>query len=136
MKNWFQNLKAKLQIWMYGRYGQDELSTCLGWVSFFLLILSMVLPILYPLAFVPLVWSLFRCFSKNTYKRQQERYAYLRLIGKFKSAFRIRKRMWVERKTHRYYKCPGCKTYLRVPKGRGRIKITCSKCGAVITKKT
>lgn len=136
MKNWFHNLKNRMQLWMYGRYGQDELSICLAWVSFAILIIGMFVPILYPLAFIPLVWSLFRCFSKNTHKRQQERYAYLRFKNKIKAAFRIRKRMWQERKTHKYYKCPSCKTWLRVPKGKGKIKITCSKCKTEITKKT
>lgn len=136
MKNWLNNLKARMQVWMYGRYGQDEFSMCLAWVSFIFLLLSMAVPVMYPLAFVPLIWSVFRCFSKNTYKRQQERYAYLHFTNKIKSAFRRRKRMWKERKTHRYYKCPCCKTYLRVPKGRGKIKITCSKCKTEIIKKT
>lgn len=136
MKQFFQKITNRIRIWMYGRYGQDELSTCLAWVSFAILIIGMFVPILYPLAFIPLVWSLFRCFSKNTYRRQQERYAYLRFKNKIKAAFRIRKRMWQERKTHKYYKCPSCKTWLRVPKGKGKIKITCSKCKTEITKKT
>ena len=31
--------------------------------------------------------------------------------------------------THNYFSCPNCRTVLRVPKGKGRIQITCAKCG-------
>ena len=101
-----------------------------------LIILSIWIPVLYVIAFIPLGWSLFRSFSKNVYKRQQERYAYLRFIEKTKTAIRVRKRMLAEFKTHRYFKCPQCKTYLRVPKGKGKIKITCPNCKTDIIKKT
>lgn len=136
MKNFFNNLNYKLQSFMYGRYGQDELSRCLAWISFILIVLSVMLPFLYFIAFILFIWSVFRCFSKNTYKRQSERNAYLKFTGKIKSAFRIRKRMLKEIKTHKYYKCPNCKTYMRVPKGKGRIKITCPNCKNEITKTT
>jgi len=39
-------------------------------------------------------------------------------------------------KTHRYYRCPGCRQRLRVPRGRGNIVITCPKCHREFTKRT
>ena len=136
MRNLIHNIRARIQMFMYGRHGQDEFSQCLAWISFILIILSIWVPVLYVIAFIPLGWSLFRSFSKNVYKRQQERYAYLRFIEKPKTAIRVRKRMLAEFKTHRYFKCPQCKTYLRVPKGKGKIKITCPNCKTDIIKKT
>ena len=44
--------------------------------------------------------------------------------------------MWRERKTHRYFKCPNCKTMVRVPKGKGKIVITCTRCHHEIVKRT
>ena len=44
--------------------------------------------------------------------------------------------MFRSRKTHRYYKCQICKHWLRVPKGKGKIEITCPVCKYKIKRKT
>jgi len=138
MKNWFRNLGAKMQRWMYGRYGVDELYRAVSVVSLILLLLSWILDldVLLFLALALLIWSLFRCFSKNIYKRRRERDTYLRLLGEVKGWFRFQKRKWTERKTYRYFKCPKCKANLRVPRGKGKIRITCSKCHEEIVRKS
>lgn len=41
-----------------------------------------------------------------------------------------------DKKTHAYFTCPKCNTQLRVPKGKGKIKITCPKCGEQFIKRT
>jgi hypothetical protein len=82
------------------------------------------------------VWSLFRCYSKNLEKRRKERAAYLRAVGRVRSWFSVKKKAWSERKTHRYYRCKQCHAVLRVPKGKGKIKITCPHCHSVTVKKT
>lgn len=136
MKRWFQNMGEKMQAWMYGRYGYDELNRFLSIAAIVCVFLSVFVPLLSPLALIMLIWSMFRTYSRNTVKRQSERDAYLRFIGKFKQFFKLRKNMWRDRKTHRYYKCPGCKAYLRVPKGKGKIEISCPKCKNKITRTT
>ena len=136
MKRWFQNMGEKMQAWMYGRYGYDELSKFLSICAIVLVFLSAFLPFLNPIALVMLFWSMFRTYSRNIAKRQSERAAYLQFTGKFKQFFKLRKNMIRDRKTHRYYKCPGCKAYLRVPKGRGKIEISCPKCKNKITRTT
>ena len=138
MKSWFQNLGYKMQGWMQGRYGQDELNRALSTGGLILLLLSMIpaLSFLYPLAFAMVVWSIFRCYSKKLDRRRAERDAYLRFTGKIKGWFSLQKRRWKDRKAHRYYRCRQCKTVMRVPVGKGKIKITCPKCGSEITKTT
>ena len=136
MKNWFQNLGAKMQSWMYGRYGYDELSKFLSIFALVLMVLSIFLPPLYIIAFVLLLWSIIRTYSRKIEKRRQEREVYLRFTGKIKQFFGVRKNMFRDRKTHRYFKCPECKAYLRVPKGRGKIEISCPKCRGKITRTT
>ena len=39
-------------------------------------------------------------------------------------------------KVYRYFKCPHCRQSIRVPRGRGRISITCPKCGTSFIKKS
>jgi ribosomal protein L37AE/L43A len=43
---------------------------------------------------------------------------------------------FTDAKTHRYFKCPDCKTKLRVPKHKGKIIITCPKCKTEFKRKT
>lgn len=138
MRNWFRNFGARMQQSMVGRYGPDELSKALSTTGLILLLLSLIpaLYFLYGPALVLVIWSTIRSFSKKIEKREAEREAYLRFVGKIKSFFRVKKKAWQERKTHRHFRCKQCKTMLRVPKGRGTIKIRCPKCGMEIIKKT
>lgn len=136
MKRWLQGLGEKMQAWMYGRYGYDELSKCLSIAALVCILISLLVPLLNPIALILLIWSTFRSFSRNLEKRQKEREVYLKYTGKVKQSFKRRKDMWRERKTYRYYKCPGCKRWLRVPKGKGQIEITCPVCKGKITRKT
>ena len=123
---------------MVGRYGYDELSRAMSIIALICLLVAMFTgwPLLSTVALILWVWALIRSYSKNISKRQLERQSYLRLTGRIKGWFGTKKRAWSERKTHRYFKCPNCKKTLRVPKGKGKIKITCPECKTQITKKT
>lgn len=152
MKQFFQNLGYKMQRWMQGRYGTDELNRALSFGTIILLVASLIVgratvnaetgrssfvsTLLWYLAFAMLIWSLIRTYSKNLEKRRKEREAYMNFTGKIKGFFSLEKRKWSERKTHVYFKCPGCGKQLRVPKGKGNLRITCPGCGKVLEKKT
>ena len=125
-----------MQAWMYGRYGYDELSKFLSIAAIILILLSAFIPLLNPIALFLLIGSMVRTYSRNIEKRRRERDIYLQRTGKIKQFFKLRKNMIRDRKTHKYYKCPGCKAYLRVPKGRGKIEISCPKCRNKITRTT
>lgn len=138
MKKWFQNLGSKMQSFMYGRYGYDELSRTVSILAVILAVLSLApdLRFLSLFAFAAWTWILIRSFSKNLSKRQQERNVYLQVHGRITGWFDMKKRAWADRKTHCYFTCPNCKRTMRVPKGKGKIKITCPQCRHQITKKT
>lgn len=125
----------KIRRFLYGRNGLDDLAKLS-------LILSIIVFLIYgfwPRGIVKVILSLltwglmgyayFRILSKNVYKRVRENKKYLGLIN-------MAKTRWKQRKTHKFYRCPKCKTWLRVPKGRGRITITCVKCATKFDKKT
>jgi uncharacterized paraquat-inducible protein A len=138
MKNYFQKINARMQQWMAGRYGMDELSTAMSVVALIALVLSCFpkLRLLYIPTLILWAWSIFRCYSKNLDKRRKERDAYLRIVSRIRSWFGVKKKAWHERKTHRYYRCKQCHAVLRVPKGKGKIKITCPHCHSETIKKT
>lgn len=138
MNSFFKGLKYKLQNLMQGRYGFDELSRTLVFASLVFFVLSALfrLHILYIVACVILLWAYFRCFSKNFTARQKEFSAYFRIKNKLMKKIRLYKNIWRDRKSFKYFKCDKCGAYLKVPKGKGKIRVTCRNCKNEMTKKT
>jgi len=123
-------MRQKLTQFMMGRYGVDQLSKILTGASVVLLILSMFTrwDILYILAIATLLIGYFRMFSRNVSKRYQENQKFLTWRYKVIAKWNVTKQHWAQRKTYHFYKCPDCRQKVRVPKGKGKISITCPKC--------
>ena len=124
---------------MYGRNGVDQLSMVLLWGSVAVsLAASLVSGISDAFAVVGVVISylstamwvvaLFRTFSKNIYKRREENSKWLRFWWKIKNAGKGAKERHAD-KDHRYFTCKKCKAVCRVPVGKGKVVITCPRCG-------
>ena len=141
-------MKERLRKFMEGRYGADALNrflTVCGWV---LLLVGFVLSaldskvalsvgsLLVTLSWALLIFSIFRTLSKNTSQRASENYKYFVYKNKVTGWFRRLKTRWQDRKDHRYFKCPQCHATVRVPKGKGKIRITCPKCKHQFVKKS
>ena len=141
-------MKERLRKFMVGRYGADELNrflTICGWV---LLLAGFVLSsiqrnatqilgsLMVTLSWALLIWSIFRTLSKNTQKRASENYQYFVYKNKVVSWWKQRKTRWQDRKVHRYFRCPQCRATVRVPKGKGKIRITCPRCKNQFVKKS
>ncbi|MFQ9985103.1 MAG: hypothetical protein ACLU61_06890 [Lachnospiraceae bacterium] len=131
------NFKEKLQRFMMGRYGVDQLGKTLLYVSVILLILDIIFRtnLFFWLAVVLLVFCYVRMFSKNYSQRSAENAAYLRFTGKVKGVFTRKKNEAMDRE-HRIFSCPNCKQRIRVPRGKGKISIHCPKCGTDFIKRT
>jgi LSD1 subclass zinc finger protein len=129
--------KERFRRFMSGRYGNDNLNRFLSVFALFALVLSASAgrAVFYPLALFALALGTFRAFSRNAGKRSRENYAYLRLRGEIVKRFSAAKARFSGRRTHRFYKCPSCRALLRVPKGAGKINVTCPKCRASFRKK-
>lgn len=132
--NWLRNLGAKMaagiRSFMRGRYGTDKLNTAILVSGLIACVLCMLirLPllnwILTVVSYVLMGWAIFRSLSRNTYKRYEENRKYLRFLE------RIRDR------EHKYFDCPRCRQSVRVPRGKGKISITCPKCREKFIRKT
>ncbi len=138
--SFFQKLGNAFSRFMYGRNGSDQL----GWASIVLLLVlntvnlfmrrgsETVHTILSTASLLLMVWILFRMFSRNLPKRRKENAWFLtKLYNPLRSGSRNR-RMRSMDKEHKYFTCPNCRTVCRVPRGKGKIIITCPKCGGSI----
>ena len=131
MRRFFARMGESLRRFMIGRYGGDTLNSFLLTASTVLFLLSFfrVLWFLFIPAYALMIWALFRCLSRNIYRRRGEEAKFLRLTVGIKKKFALHRKKWKERKTHRYYACPACRATLRVPRPQNRIILTCPRCG-------
>lgn len=123
---------------MYGRYGTDAL-------GFFMLILVLILDviftftgwdILYLFSFLLAVWCIWRIFSRNISRRYAENQKFMQVFSPVQNMIVSKISSARDLKTHRHFRCPSCKQKIRVPRGRGKIQITCPKCGQEFIKKS
>lgn len=136
-------MRERLARFMQGRNGSDDLSRVETYVALVPLILGLFLHkwmIPYYICEV-LFWvifghSIFRMLSKNLAKRYEENQKYLNfrydLVVKQNKA----KKRAQQRKDYCFFKCPKCKQEVRVPKGHGKIEITCPKCQEKFVKRS
>ena len=122
-------LKESLRRFMMGRYGTDKLNTLLLGVAVALTLVSFAiegLPNLIAVlcSYILMGLVIFRSLSRNTYQRHKENRWYLNLLERMKD------------RDHKYFACPKCRQSVRVPKGKGKIAITCPKCRERFIKKT
>ena len=131
---WLRRLGAKIasgfRRFMMGRYGTDKLNMvilCTGLIASVAGIFIHYAPVNLALTVISyglMGWAIFRCLSRNTYKRYQENRKYLMFVQRIKD------------REHRYFDCPRCRQQVRVPRGKGKISITCPKCKEKFIRKT
>ncbi len=130
-------MRDKLQRFMWGRYGNDNLNQFLLAVAFVSLIISFIGGgLFYLAATVIMVIAYFRMFSRNIAKRSAENQQFLQQKMKVKGLFARKKRELGQCGTYHIYRCPNCRQKIRVPRGKGRIAISCRKCGNEFIKKS
>ena len=126
----FRKIGDAFRNFMIGRYGQDQLGTAIFATGFVCMRVSIFIrsffwtSLLSILSWVLLIWCICRMYSRNIEARSKEN----RVFTTFLSHLRD--------KEHRYYHCPQCRQSVRVPRGRGKICITCPKCRNKFIKKT
>ena len=131
---WFRQFAAKtaagIRTFMAGRYGTDRLNMvilCTGLVASILSMMISLQPlnlIFWALSYGLMIWAIFRSLSRNTYKRYQENRKFLQVYNRMAD------------RQNRYFDCPKCRQTVRVPRGKGKISITCPRCREKFVKKT
>ena len=142
MKKLIENLKIWLENWQQSRYGMDEFINLLLCVSAALVSGSILLrkftvyPLIILLAAAPGIWAIARCLSRNISGRRQENNSYLKFKDEIAYQISLRKKTREIRRSYRYFTCKDCKCRYRVPRGRGKIQITCPNCGKKTIRRT
>ena len=123
---WLRNLGAKISArfrrFMTGRYGTDKLNMVILGAGLIFCLVAMFVKyppvnlILVLISYVFMGWAIFRSLSRNTYKRYQENRKYLLFLERLKD------------REHRYFNCPKCRQSVRIPRGKGKVAITCPRC--------
>ncbi len=123
--------RDRLIRFAYGRYGVDELYYALFALSLVLLIVGAVthISVIFALQLAPLLFMVFRSFSRNIPARRRENEIFLRVWNPIKSWFVLQKDRIRDRKTARYRVCPGCRAMIRLPVKKGKHTVPCPKCG-------
>lgn len=130
IRQFFQRLGYAFRNFMVGRYGTDKLNMVILSAGLVACLVSALVDsvklnlLLTAVSYGLMFWALYRSFSRNTYKRYQENRKFLQFFDRLKD------------RQHRYYDCPKCHQVVRVPRGKGKIAITCPKCRERFVKKT
>lgn len=131
-------MKEKMMNFMRGRYGIDQFGTFLAGFSLFLMLLNLFIKssIITLIVFGLLIYLYFRMFSRNIVKRSDENTLYLKRTFKIRTRFQREKGYIRLRKTHHIYHCPSCRQKIKIPRGKGKISITCPKCSKEFVRKS
>lgn len=145
--SFWEKIKQALRSFMNGRNGADNLSMALLWTGLICYLLGSILGsvqvaaiallgmLLSLLGFAAYVYCIFRMFSRNLDKRRAENRRYVTMAEKKRTERRQARVRFQNRKTYKYFKCPGCKAWLRLSRGKGVVTITCSRCHTSFTQK-
>lgn len=131
-------IRSLLSRIFMGKYGPDAL-------SFFLIILGFIVSgltsmtgilIIAFVGYALIILGVLRMLSKNFARRSSENEVFLAMLSPLGKKIKQGINKSAQRRDYRFFKCPGCKNTLRVPKNRGRIQITCPKCGERFERKS
>jgi len=124
MRNFLDRLRWKLQMFMRGRNGVDELNRILTYAMLSVYVISLITKstLLYYISFIGLIYITFRMLSRNLYVRREEN-------RKFMTWMETTRIKFEQRKDYKIFKCKGCGRNIRVPRGKGKIEVTCPMCG-------
>ena len=137
-----QTMKQRMLQFMQGRYGVDQLSSFLIWTAVVLALISMFvrIPVLPIVTWVLIIYAYVRILSRNTTKLYAQNQKFLDGTWGIRKWFAdIRYRIKYGKQTaepYRIYKCRKCGQKIRIPKGKGKIMITCPKCKYQFKKKS
>lgn len=136
-------MKDKFYRFMQGRYGVDQFAKFTMGVALVSIVLAIFVntgsnagSLLDMLGLVVIVYTYFRIFSRNISKRAQENQKYLSATATIRQRLNKEKNLMKQRKDYHIYTCPSCGQKVRIPRGKGKIEISCPKCHSKFVKRS
>lgn len=123
-------MRQRMVNMMHGRYGIDSLSNFLMIFACVLVFANIFIRnnIVNTLGLAMLIYAYYRVFSKNISRRSAENSWFLGKTYRVRRYFYKKRDIVRLRRTHHIYRCPKCRQRVKVPRGKGKIAITCPKC--------
>lgn len=128
-------MKEKFFKFMEGRYGVDQFARFTLGVALVAIVVSAFFrngntfgAVLDTIGLLALIYTYFRMFSRDISKRSAENQKYLSIMGQLKARFRKEQNLMKQRKDYHIYSCPSCGQKIRMPRGKGKVEISCPKC--------
>lgn len=137
--------RERFRSFMQGRYGTDEFSRFLSLSALVMLLAALIIKgvgaatagsVIWWIALAVIIVSYYRMFSRNVSRRCAENVKFLALRDRIKGLSRREINHIKQLRTHRFFRCPGCSQRVRIPRGKGRIRIVCPKCGTAFVRRS
>ena len=123
--------QRKVVEWLRGRQGPDDLAVFCVNVAVIIVVVNLFARVSWlgwiALAFV--VYAMFRIQSKDLGSRSRENAAFLKALGPARPWVQNPRAAWAELRSYKHARCSSCHQRVRVPRGKGRLRVTCPKCG-------
>ena len=131
----------RFKNFFHGIYGMDGLSCGLLFLSILINVLTAVIPVeavqrLNAVGLIPILICILRFFSHNRARRERENERFLKIMRPLFEYFDRKSEEREQARIFRFFNCPACSQKIRVPKGKGKIEITCPKCGNAFVRKS
>lgn len=130
MSNGSGSFQDRLHAFMRGRNGADELAVSIVVLAVILGVIDMFARWVPLTVVVALLFSyaIFRIISTNVKARRGENEAFADVIGPVRPWLRNPRAAFVENRQYKHASCPNCHQRVRIPRGKGHVRVTCPQC--------
>ena len=124
------NWQRKMMEWLQGRQGPDDLAVFSMNLAIVVVVVNLFARVSWLgwVALVLIAYSMFRIQSKNLGSRARETEAFLKALGPARPWVQNPRAAWAELRAYKHVRCASCKQRVRVPRGKGKLRVTCPRC--------
>ena len=132
-------MKDKIKNYLQKVYGVDFLSKTMIIVALILSLINLKFKnrVIEVITMILIMYfGIFRVFSVNKDQRMVENQKFAKAVKPMTDFFEKYKIRALNSKDKKYIKCPNCKKEMKIPRNKGKIKVTCPHCGHKFVKKS